>query len=95
MPPMPLHKIDKVSPIVFQISVQGALRKDWQDWFNGTLIATEGLSKGGVSTTFRCKVRDQAELIGILNWLHEMNIVIEKVNKLSMRMDEVDDQKID
>lgn len=76
----PLNASRRTSQILYQISVRGALRKDWKDWFNGMLIATEGPEKGESNTTFTCKVRDQAEMIGIVNWLHEMNMVIEKVN---------------
>jgi hypothetical protein len=65
---------------IYQITVQGELKSDWQDWFNGMLIATEGLCEGNSATTFICKMRDQAELIGIINWLHNMNMVIELVS---------------
>ncbi len=69
----------KSSSKIFQITVKGVLKKDWQEWFNGILIATEGLSEEETGTSFICKVRDQAELVGIVNWLHEMNMEIEKV----------------
>lgn len=65
--------------IMYQITVQGALKEDWQDWFNGMLIAMEPSAGINASTTITCKVRDQAELIGIINWLHNMNLAIEKV----------------
>ena len=71
--------IDKPTDKVYQLTVQGALKEDWQDWFNGMLIATELNSKRNSITTLTCKVRDQAELIGIINWLHNMNLVIENV----------------
>ena len=64
---------------LYQIAVQGALKEDWRDWFNGMLIDTEGPNTEVAATTFICKVRDQAELIGIINWLHNMNLTIEKV----------------
>ena len=64
---------------IYQLTVKGTLNEDWRDWFNGLLIATEGLCHENSTTTFTCKVRDQAELIGIINWLHNMNMVIEMV----------------
>ncbi len=69
----------KLTQALYQITVVGTLKEDWRDWFNGMLIGTEGLSKGNSSTTLTCKVRDQAELIGIINWLHNMNMVIDMV----------------
>jgi hypothetical protein len=67
------------SHTVYQLTVQGALKGNWQDWFNGLLIGTELNSNDKLNTTITCKVRDQAELIGIINWLHNMNLVLEKV----------------
>lgn len=78
----PLHESGRPSCIINRISVRGALRKDWQDWFNGMLITAEGLSKGS-TTTFTCKVRDQAALVGIINWHHDMNLLLEEVNLYS------------
>lgn len=65
---------------IYKLTVQGLLKEDWTEWFNGMLISTEHLSERHASTTFTCKVRDQAELIGIINWLHNMNLIIECVN---------------
>lgn len=69
----------RTSSPVYQITVQGSLKEDWQDWFNGMLIATRLNPKSSAKTTVICKVRDQAELIGIINWLHNMNLVLEEV----------------
>ena len=67
------------SQVLYQVTVRGKLGEDWREWFNGMLIATEGLSEGNPTTTFTCRMRDQAELIGIINWLHNINVVIEMV----------------
>ena len=69
----------KPSCPLYQITVRGALKENWQDWFNGMLIATERKANSNTITALTCKVRDQAELIGIINWLHNMNLVIENV----------------
>ena len=55
------------------------MKEDWRDWFNGMLMATRINPKNNAKTTVVCKVRDQAELIGIINWLHNMNLVLEEV----------------
>ena len=65
---------------IYKLTVRGSLEEDWTEWFNGMLISTEHSPEGHASTTFTCKVRDQAELIGIINWLHNMNMVIEMVS---------------
>jgi len=81
----PQKESSKLTQALYQITVVGILKEDWRDWFNGMLIATEGLSEGTSSTTFTCKVRDQAELIGIINWLHNMNMMIEMVSLINKR----------
>ena len=75
----PNKESPKLTQSLYKITVCGKLREDWQDWFNGMLIATQGLSERNSTTTLTCRVRDQAELIGIINWLHNMNMVIEMV----------------
>jgi len=79
MPGKPHKASSKLTHAFYQVTVRGNLREDWRDWFNGILITEEGLSEEHSATTFTCKVRDQAELIGIINWLHNMNMVIEMV----------------
>ncbi|MEJ2487649.1 MAG: hypothetical protein P8Y68_18170 [Anaerolineales bacterium] len=69
----------KSANTIYQITVQGKPKEDWRDWFNGMLINIEANSRGSTTTSFTCKIRDQAELIGIINWLHNRNMVIEKV----------------
>ena len=84
----PTHK-------VYQLTVQGDLKEDWQDWFNGMLVATQLNPKINPSTTITCRVRDQAELIGIINWLHNMNMVIENVSVAPTRSEAENAQEID
>lgn len=79
MPSKPHKASSKLTQARYQITVRGNFREDWRDWFNGMLIAEESLREGHSATTFTCKVRDQAELIGMINWLHNMNMVIEMV----------------
>ena len=72
---------------LYQITVRGTLEDDWRDWINGMLISSEDVSDGNSTTTITCKVRDQAEFIGIINWLHNMNLEIEKVCLLPISSD--------
>ena len=77
---------------IYELIVQGTLEEDWQDWFNGMLLVKDLISEGNASTTLTCKVRDQAELVGIINWLHEMNMVIEKVCLVPLEPEPQEDQ---
>ena len=76
---------DESARKIYQITVQGDLKSDWRDWFNGMLISSRSNSTYQATTLFRCKVRDQSELIGIINWLHNVNLVIVKMNLVHER----------
>ncbi len=86
-----LNETGNTSSPIFQITVRGTFSEDWKDWFNGMLIAAENFSQGYSTTTLTCKVRDQAELMGIINWLHNMNMVIEKVSLVPVEKESKDD----
>lgn len=58
----------------YQITVRGILTKQWSDWFNGSVITLERSLQGSPYTILTCKVRDQAELFGILNKLNSLNL---------------------
>ena len=83
----------RLSQTLYQITVRGTLKEDWRDWINGLLIAKEELPKDNSTTIITCQVRDQAELIGIINWLHNMNILIERVTLLHSELEKDDVRK--
>jgi hypothetical protein len=62
------------SPAIYQITVQGRLDDHWADWFNETEISIEQHPDGKQHTRLTCRVRDQAELFGILNQLNSLNL---------------------
>jgi hypothetical protein len=68
---------------IYQITVKGKLTDNWSDWFNGTVIDTELGQEGCSHTTLTCRVRDQAELLGILNRLNSFNLPLVRVIFLS------------
>ena len=71
------------SRATYQITVKGKLTEYWSDWFNGTVIDME-LDRDRFShTTLTCRVRDQAELLGILNRLNSFNLPLVRVIFLS------------
>jgi hypothetical protein len=67
------------SPAIYQIIIKGKLTDHWADWFNGTMISNEYNSEGKPHTVLTCKVRDQAELLGILNKLYSLNLPLLQV----------------
>ena len=67
-------------PSIYQITVNGHLADQWAAWFNGTIISLEHSLEGKTHTVLTCKVRDQAELLGILNRLNSLNLPLLHVN---------------
>jgi len=70
----------KPSRSTYQITVKGALTENWRDWFNGMLVSYECDSECSSQTTLTCNIRDQSELVGIINWLHNMNLTLLQLN---------------
>ena len=77
----PRHNPGKPSASIYQIAVEGKITENWTDWFNGLVIDLENIPEEKPTTVLTCKVRDQAELNGILNWLHNLNLTLLKVEK--------------
>jgi len=74
------NKIGMTSPASYQINVKGKLDTHWADWFNGTNILLDHSPEGKPHTTLTCQVRDQAELLGILNQLNSLNLPLLQVS---------------
>ena len=60
----------------YQVVIAGRLDKGWEDWFNGTQDQLESSRPGSPITTLNCHVRDQSELLGVLNRLNSLNFPI-------------------
>jgi len=80
---------NKPASTTYQITIKGTLTEDWADWFNGMLVRFETDSEHASRTTITCKVRDQSELIGILNWLHNMNLALLNVKEIQKKSLEI------
>lgn len=63
-------------PTRYHIHVKGHLNLSWAEWFEGLTITYE---QNGVSDLFGV-ITDQAELIGILMKLHNLNMEVISVN---------------
>jgi hypothetical protein len=72
-------ELSMTSPATYQIVVIGRLDKGWEDWFNGTDSRLEKDPGGKPHTRLTCRVRDQAELLGVLNRLNSLNLPLMQV----------------
>ena len=66
--------IEMSTPAIYEIKVKGKLSEQWADWFNGTLVNHEQVFEGQAVTSLICRVRDQAELVGIVKQLNTLNL---------------------
>ena len=69
----------------YMIRVSGQLPKHWADWFNGTIISHDPGHAGKRDTTLTCHVRDQAELLGVLNRLNNLYLPLLQVTLLERK----------
>lgn len=73
----------------YQITVKGKLAENWTDLFNGILIDFVNDVEDGLTTVLVCQVQDQAELTGILNWIHNMNLTLLEVKAVRKEQNDV------
>jgi hypothetical protein len=71
------------SRAAYRIVVKGVLTERWGEMFNGTAVSVEGSHGGKPCTTLTCRVRDQAELLGILNRLNGLCLPLLQVTVIS------------
>ena len=76
---MPLNQKKKLTldmPATYRIKVQGFLEDVWSDRLAGMAIKVSIPEEHGPITGLTGEVTDQAELIGVLNGLHELRMPI-------------------
>jgi hypothetical protein len=61
-------------PATYRIGVQGCLHKSWADRLSGMRIYTHGKEERPPVTTLVGRMRDQAELMGVLSSLYELHL---------------------
>jgi hypothetical protein len=62
--------------------VQGTLRSDWSDRLAGMAITSVSRTGRSPQTTLAGKLRDQAELSGVLDTLYSLHLPILKVEQV-------------
>ena len=67
------------TPATYRIEVQGHLDELWSDRLVGMRITTRKKSDQTTVTTLDGRLRDQAELSGVLNRLYDLHLSILKV----------------
>ncbi len=67
------------TPATYHIEVEGHLDESWYDRLGGMLIKTRQRADQSTVTTLTGRLKDQAELAGVLNSLYELHLPILKV----------------
>ena len=73
------HDFGMTTPGTYEIIVVGKLDKGWQDWFNAIENHTFQNQVRKQHTILNCHVRDQSELLGVLNRLNSLNFPLYSV----------------
>jgi len=67
------------TPATYRIEVEGLLAESWSDRLAGMRITARNRSDQTTVTTLVGRLRDQAELSGVLNSLYDLHLSILKV----------------
>lgn len=71
-------------PAVYRIVVQGALPAEYADRLGDLCVESSGEGRGGQATTLTGHLRDQSQLLGVLNGLYEMHLPILSIELLEV-----------
>ena len=75
------------SPAHYRIHVKGFLDESWSDRLNGLSIKNQASSTGSPVAELTGKVRDQAELLGVLGSIYEMHLPLLSVEVIDDKPD--------
>jgi hypothetical protein len=71
------------TPATYRIDVEGVLDEIWADSLAGMRISTRKRADQSTVTTLTGRLKDQAELSGVLNGLYELHLPILSVKILT------------
>jgi hypothetical protein len=71
------------TPAIYSITVEGHLDESWSDRLGGMGITTRTRADKTTVSTLVGRMRDQAQLTGVLNTLYELHLPILSVENLS------------
>ena len=66
------------TPRVYEIRVEGHLADRWSEWFEGLAICNDFNGE----TTLTGLLTDQAALFGVLNKIHDLNLILISVSRV-------------
>ena len=70
-------------PAIYKIKVEGVLKENWIEKFQGLEISTERSLSGKPISVLTGKINDQSALSGLLNMFYDYNMTILSVNMLN------------
>ena len=65
-----------LKPCIYKIKVKGELEAKWNNYLSGATIEIEESENIGLTSSIIIEIKDQAELVGIINALHNFNIEV-------------------
>lgn len=74
-------------PATYRIRVQGCLEEVWSDRLANMTITMDLKVPEAPVSTLQGRIRDQSELVGVLNGLYQMRVPILSMNVLSEEID--------
>jgi hypothetical protein len=74
-----MNSVDMDAPRIYEIRVEGHLTDRWSDWFEGMAIRQEPDGE----TVLTGPLSDQAALFGVLTRIHDLNLVLVSVRRVS------------
>lgn len=78
---MPLHS-PFTEPGYYRIEVRGVVHSNQCSRFGAMQVGSRNSADGSAATSLQGRVRDQAELAGILNTLYELHVTLLAVHYL-------------
>ena len=80
--PNGLPRLSFAGPATYQILVLGELAANWSDRLAGMAITTQKGRNGKLQACLTGKIRDQAELNGVLETLYGLHLSIIRVEQI-------------
>ena len=69
-------------PAIYKIKVEGVLKENWMEKFQGLKISIERPSSGKPVSVLTGKINDQSALSGLLTMLYDYNMTIVSVKMM-------------
>ena len=72
---------------IYCIKVQGIIDEHFAGYFGDMVISTEKETEGKITGILTGRLKDQSELLGVLNALHNLNLPIVSMKTLDKKQD--------